>query len=205
MLLLLGAVVALGTFASAQERKSYAELNAPFIFSALEKSRLPVITKNVWDVKNNEMNKDIPESKGVYMLYYDMKEDKKERRYPIYIGSTGSGNFRRSLKDSYEKEGAPIRTILENKFPVQKTVFPLNALKVKMVDMAKETEAKMFERAMLETFYFAMNEQETRQARLELATRDEMVKPIESKTIFDIQLRNIMGDVQNFYDSLEKQ
>lgn len=204
MLVVLGTVLALGTFVSAQERKSYAELNAPFIFSTFEKTKLPVITKNVWDTKKNEMNKDIPENKGLFMMYYDMKEDKKEKRYPIYIGSTGSGTFRRALKDSYEKEGGAIRTILEGKFPVQKTNFPLDALKVKLVDIPKETESKMFERAMLETFYFALNDQETRSTRFELATRDEMVKPVESKTIFDIQLKNIMTDLQSFYDGMEK-
>jgi len=204
MILLLGTVLALGTIVSAQERKSYAELNAPFIFSAFEKTKLPVITKNVWDMKKNEMNSEIPENRGVYMLYYDMKEEKKQRRYPIYIGSTATGTFRRSLQNEYQKEGGSIRTILEGKFPVQKTNFPLEALKVKLVDMPKETEAKMFERAMLETFYFALNEQESRGARFELATRDEMVKPVESKTIFDLQLRNIMNDLQGFFDAMEK-
>jgi hypothetical protein len=204
MILLLGTVLALGTIVSAQERKSYAELNAPFIFSAIEKTKLPVITKNVWDMKKNEMNSEIPENKGVYMLYYDMKEEKKQRRYPVYIGSTATGTFRRSLQNEYQKEGGSIRTILEGKFPVQKTNFPLDALKVKLVDMPKETEAKMFERAMLETFYFALNEQESRSARFELATRDEMVKPVESKTIFDLQLRNIMNDLQGFFDAMEK-
>jgi len=204
MILLLGTVLALGTIASAQERKSYAELNAPFIFGAFEKTKLPVITKNVWDMKKNEMNSEIPENKGVYMLYYDMKEEKKQRRYPVYIGSTATGTFRRSLQNEYQKEGGSIRTILEGKFPVQKTNFPLDALKVKLVDMPKETEAKMFERAMLETFYFALNEQESRSARFELATRDEMVKPVESKTIFDLQLRNIMNDLQGFFDAMEK-
>lgn len=146
------------------------------------------------------MIKDVPENKGLYMLYYDLKE----RQYPIYIGSTG-GTFRRALKDHYEKEGGVIRSILEGKFPANKKDFSIEKLKVKMLDVPKETEAKLFERAMLETFYFALNDQETRATRYELDTRNEVVKPVESKTIFDIQLRNIMTDLQNFFSEYEKQ
>merc|ERR1712180_342811 len=201
----LATVLAIG-LVSAQERKSYAELNAPFILQAFEKSKLPVVTKNVWDVKKNAMIDDIPENKGIYMFYYDVKDKKEkvEKAFPIYIGSTG-GTFRRSLRDHYEKEGGVIRTILEGKFPANKREnFPISALKVKMVDLPKETEAKMFERAMLETFYFALNDQETRATRYELDNRSELIKPVESKTIFDIQLRDIMTDLQNFFTDLEK-
>lgn len=204
MLVGLATVLILGTFVSAQERKSYAELNAPFIMEAFEKTKLPTVTKNVWDAKKNAMIADIPENKGLYLFYYDTKENKKEKIFPIYIGSTG-GTFRRTLRDHYEKEGGVIRTILEGKFPANKReTFPIDKLKVKMVDLPKETEAKMFERAMLETFYFALNDQETRTTRYELDNRSELVKPVESKTIFDIQLRNIMTDLQGFYDGLEK-
>lgn len=192
-------------FACAQERKSYAELNAPFIMQAFEKSKLPIVTKNVWDSKKNAMIDDIPENKGIYMFYYDVKEGKKgEKTFPVFIGSTG-GTFRRAIRDHYEKEGGVVRTILEGKFPANKReTFPISALKVKMVDLPKETEAKMFERAMLETFYFALNDQETRATRYELDNRSELIKPVESKTIFDIQLRNIMTDLQNFFTDMEK-
>merc|ERR1712180_199696 len=162
----LATVLAIG-LVSAQERKSYAELNAPFILQAFEKSKLPVTTKSVWDAKKNAMIDDIPENKGIYMFYYDVKE-KNEK------------------KEKVEK------------------AFPIFILKVKMVDLPKETEAKMFERAMLETFYFALNDQETRATRYELDNRSELIKPVESKTIFDIQLRNIMTDLQNFFTDLEK-
>lgn len=194
------------SIASAQERKSYAELNAPFILQAFEKSKLPTVTRNVWDVKKNGMLSDIPENKGIYMFYYDVKDkkEKEDKAFPIYIGSTG-GTFRRSLTDHYQKEGGVIRTILEGKFPANKReAFPISALKVKLVDLPKETEAKMFERAMLETFYFALNDQETRATRYELDNRSELIKPVESKTIFDIQLRNIMTDLQNFFTDMEK-
>jgi hypothetical protein len=207
MLVGLAAVLMLGTFVSAQERKSYAELNAPFIMEAFEKTKLPTVTKNVWDSKKNAMIADIPENKGLYLFYYATKEgegkNKKDKIFPIYIGTSG-GTFRRTLRDHYEKEGGVIRTILEGKFPANKReTFPIDKLKVKMVDLPKETEAKMFERAMLETFYFALNDQETRSTRYELDNRSEMVKPLESKTIFDIQLRNIMTDLQGFYDTIE--
>jgi len=199
-------LLTIGTFVSSQERKSYAELNAPFILQAFEKSKLPVVTKSVWDTKKNAMIDDIPENKGIYLFYYDVKDrkEKVEKAFPIYIGSTG-GTFRRSLREHYEKEGGVIRTILEGKFPANKREnFPISALKVKLVDLPKETEAKMFERAMLETFYFALNDQETRATRYELDNRSELIKPVESKTIFDIQLRNIMTDLQNFFSDLEK-
>jgi len=203
-------LLTIGAFVSAQERKSYAELNAPFILQAFEKSKLPVVTKSVWDTKKNAMIDDLPENKGIYMFYYDVKEKEKDKKekvekaFPIYIGSTG-GTFRRSLREHYEKEGGVIRTILEGKFPANKREnFPISALKVKMVDLPKETEAKMFERAMLETFYFALNDQETRATRYELDNRSELIKPVESKTIFDIQLRNIMTDLQNFFSDMEK-
>jgi len=192
-------LASLGLMGNAQERKSYAELNAPFIFASFDKTKLPSVTKNIWDTKKNEMVKDIPENKGIYMLYYDQKD----HQYPIYVGSTG-GTFRRALSDHYQKEGGVIRTILEGKFPTKKNDFPIANLKVKLVDMPKETEAKMFERAMLETFYFALNDQETRATRFELDNRNEVMKPAESKAIFDIQLRNIMTDLQNFYGEYEK-
>lgn len=198
MLVRIAVLLALGMVATAQERKSYAELNAPFIFSSFDKTKLPAVTKNIWDNKRNEMVKDMPENKGLYMLYYDLKD----RQYPIFIGSTG-GTFRRALNDHYQKEGGVIRTILEGKFPTNKREFPIANLKVKMIDMPKETEAKLFERAFLETFYFALNDQETRATRWELDNRNEVVKPAESKSIFDIQFKSLMTDLQGFYSNYE--
>lgn len=123
------------------------------------------------------MAKDVPESKGLYMLYYD----NKDHQYPFFIGSTGSGTFRRSLSDQYQKEGGAIRTILEGKFPTKHDNFPIANLKVQMLDIDQETKAKLFERAFLETFYFALNDQETRATRYDLDTRNEVMKPAEAK------------------------
>merc|ERR1712168_47581 len=80
----LATVLALG-IVSAQERKSYAELNAPFILQAFEKSKLPVTTKSVWDVKKNAMIDDIPENKGIYMFYYDVKEKEKDKKEKVVL------------------------------------------------------------------------------------------------------------------------
>ena len=185
-------------FVKAQERKSYAELNAPFIFKSIEKLKVPTETRNLWDTKENKMASDIPESKGLYMMYYDLGK----RQYPFFVATT-EGTFRRALADQYNKEGGAIRTVLEGKFPSNANQFPLSALKVKMVELPKETEAKLFERAYLDTFYFALNDQETRPTRYELDTRNEVVKPQESKTIFNMQLKGIMTELENTYREFE--
>jgi len=183
---------------SAQERKNYAELNAPFILKSLEKLRVPVKTQTVWDTKRNELSSDIPEGKGLYMLYYDTGK----RQYPFFVAST-EGTFRRALADQYNKEGGAIRTILEGKFPNPAINFPLSGLKAKLVELPKDTQSKLFERAYLDTFYFALNDQETRPTRYELDTRNELVKPTEAKNIFNIQLKGIMTELENTYRDFE--
>lgn len=181
-----------------QERKNYAELNAPFIFKSFDKMRVPIETKNLWDVKKNEMVKDIPETKGMYVLFYDLGK----RQYPFYIAST-EGTFKRAVQDQYNKEGGAIRTVLEGKFPSNQVQFPLSALKIKMIELPKETQSKLFERAYLETFYFALNDQETRPTRYELDSRNEVVKPQESKNIFNMQLKGLMNDLEQTYKDFE--
>lgn len=185
--------------ASAQERRNYAELNAPFILKSLEHLKVPIETKNLWDSKNNELAiNDIPEGKGIYMLYYDHGK----RQYPFFVKST-EGTFRRAIQEEYNKEGGAVRSILEGKFPNPSTNFPISELKVKLVPLARETESKLFERAYLETFYFALNDQETRPTRYELDTRNELVKPMEAKNIFNIQLKGLMTDLENTYREFE--
>jgi len=183
----------------AQERRNYAELNAPFILKSLEKMKVPIETRSLWDSKNNELaTGDIPESKGLYMFYYDVGK----RQYPFFVKST-EGTFRRAIQEEYNKEGGAIRTILEGKFPNPAVNFPISSLKVKLVQLPKETEAKLFERAYLETFYFALNDQETRPTRYELDTRNELVKPMEAKNIFNLQLKGLMTDLENTYREFE--
>merc|ERR1712176_1317542 len=110
----LATVLALG-IVSAQERKSYAELNSPFILQAFEKSKLPVTTKSVWDVKKNAMIDDIPENKGVYMFYYDVKKERKE------------GKGRKSIPHLHRINWRYLQTIFERSLRKRRRSHPHNS------------------------------------------------------------------------------
>lgn len=146
------------------EECRFAENNAPFIFTCLDRlcHQLPKASKFVY--RHNETPPEtILESRGIYMFYADFGI---KGNYPVYIGKTEQGFKKRFA--AHEKDGGVIWRYENNQFPTFQISGKPNLGAVLLSFQAVRISFKLTESMFLYPFDFALNKMENDYIRLEI-------------------------------------
>lgn len=146
------------------EECRFAENNAPFIFTCLDRlcDQLPKASKFVY--RHNETLTDtIPDSRGIYMFYADFGI---KGNYPVYIGKTEQGFKTRFA--AHKRDGGVIWRYENNQFPTFQISGKPNLGAVLLSFQAVRISFKLTESMFLYPYDFALNKMENDYIRLEI-------------------------------------
>lgn len=168
--------------------EKYAEKNAPYIFSALERLAPAPLNRYNYDYTGT-----LPDEPGIYMFY--IYSNKTEKEYPVYFGKTET-SFRARIASHRQKTDGVINRYETNQFPT----FPPKKereqnliLQFVLVPLSPPFIIKLAESLFLCAFDFALNKMENGNERHEINDVDQID---DTKPIYGMYMREAVDKME---------